>query len=138
MNNNVKIFISVIVLLVLGTVASVIMGGNSGTDNTPGKYDALAQCIKDSGAQFYGAFWCPHCQEQKKLFGSAAKLLPYIECSTLNGQGQLQICKDKKIEGYPTWELKDGTRLANENGAGVSLQTLAEKTGCTLPVEEKK
>jgi hypothetical protein len=24
--------------------------------------DDFAKCIKDSGAMFYGAFWCPHCQ----------------------------------------------------------------------------
>ncbi len=132
MNNNVKIFVSVIVVLIIGTIATVFLKSTP-TSSVPGKYDAFAQCIKDSGAVFYGAFWCPHCQEQKKLFGSSAKLLPYVECSTANGQGQLQVCIDKKIEGYPTWELKDGTRLPVENGAGVTLETLAKKTSCTLP-----
>lgn len=100
---------------------------------TVSKYDGLAQCIKDSGAKFYGAFWCPHCQAQKKLFGGAAKYLPYIECST-PGHEQTQECKDKKIEGYPTWELADGTRLPLEDSAGISLATLAQKTQCLLPL----
>jgi len=98
----------------------------------PGNLDAFAQCLKDKGATFYGAFWCPHCQAQKKLFGSSVKLLPYVECSTPDGSAQNQTCKDKKIEGYPTWEFSDGSRLNGE----IPLETLAEKTGCVLPAAE--
>ena len=65
----------------------------------------------------------------KKLFGKSAKLLPYIECSLPNGQGQNQNCNDKKIDNYPTWEFKDGSR---QNGE-VPLDKLAEKTSCALP-----
>jgi thiol-disulfide isomerase/thioredoxin len=133
-DNNIKVFVSVIIILILGVVATVLMQSrSSGVADAPGKYDVLAQCIKDSGATFYGAFWCPHCQAQKKLFGSSAHLLPYVECSNPDGQSQNQLCNDKKIVGYPTWELKDGTRIPDENGAGVTLATLAAKTGCTLP-----
>ena len=64
-------------------------------------------------------------------FGSSKDLLPYVECSTPDGNEQVQICKDKKIEGYPTWEFADGSRLPGE----LSLQTLSEKTGCELPLE---
>ena len=127
-----KIFLSVIGILILGVISAAVIRSNA-TPPGPGKYDAFAQCIKDSGATFYGAFWCVHCQGQKKLFGSSAKLLPYVECSTADAKGQLQICKDKKIPSYPTWELKDGTRIPNENGDGVTLETLALKTGCALP-----
>jgi len=96
---------------------------------TPGKYNDFANCLKEKGAVFYGAFWCPHCQNQKKMFGKSAKLLSYIECSTADGRGQLAVCRDKKIEGYPTWEFADGSREVGE----VSLEKLAEKTGCSLP-----
>lgn len=66
--------------------------------------ETLAQCLTDSGTKFFGAFWCPHCQNQKQLFGrSAAPLLPYVECSTKNGQEQLPICIENNIESYPTW-----------------------------------
>ncbi len=128
MSNNIKIFISIIVLLVLGTIGTIFLQSNS-VPLGPGKYDAFATCLKDKGATFYGAFWCPHCQATKKLFGSSAKLLPYVECSTADGTGQLQICKDKKIEGYPTWEFADGSRLTGET----TLQQLADKTACVLP-----
>jgi thiol-disulfide isomerase/thioredoxin len=110
----------------------VIVGGIVGTRiwsaNQPGQYDAFAQCIADAGATFFGAFWCPHCQEQKRMFGNSERLLPYVECSTPDGQNQTQICIDEGIRTYPTWEFADGSRME-----GVTeLAELAEKTGCEL------
>jgi thiol-disulfide isomerase/thioredoxin len=131
MNTNVKIFISVIFLLIIGTIVTVIVRNDQTTSTEPGKYDTFATCLKDAGATFYGAFWCPHCQAQKKAFGKSAKLLPYVECSTADGNGQTQICLDKNITGYPTWEFADGSRLSGE----VPLEQLAEKTSCVLPTE---
>lgn len=132
MENTNKQKIKVFVVTIIG--ALVIVLGLGMTMNKPkvNKLDGFAQCIKDSGAKYYGAFWCPHCQKQGALFGSAKQYLPYIECSNPD-KSQTQICKDAKIESYPTWELKDGTRLPVENDAGVSLKTLAEKTSCVLP-----
>ncbi len=92
-----------------------------------GAYKEFAQCIADSKAKFFGAFWCPHCQEQKELFGDAATLLPYTECSTADKQGQTQVCVDAKITGYPTWEFEGGKRI---NGT-LSLETLAKETVCS-------
>lgn len=98
-------------------------------DQQPGKYDNFARCLKDKKVIFYGAFWCSHCQNQKRLFGKSEKYLPYIECSTIDGQGQLKICQDKKIQSYPTWEFADGDRLVGV----VSLSVLSKKTNCQLP-----
>ncbi|MEK7219436.1 MAG: hypothetical protein AAB687_02045 [Patescibacteria group bacterium] len=129
--SNVKIFLSVIVVLILGVVTTVLLrsSGGSAIVVADGKYDTFATCLKDKGAVFYGAFWCPHCQSQKKLFGSSVKLLPYVECSTADGARQLQICKDKNVTGYPTWEFADGSVLNGE----IPLAQLAEKTSCVLP-----
>jgi hypothetical protein len=126
--NNKKIFLAVVGFLILGTVATVLLR-SSGAPAGPGQYDGFAQCLKEKGAIFYGAFWCKFCQAQKKMFDSSAKLLPYIECSTADGSAQTQECKDKKINGYPTWEFADGSRL---NGK-IPLEKLAEKTSCQLP-----
>lgn len=95
----------------------------------PSKYDDFAKCLKDNGATFYGAFWCPHCQNQKKMFGTSDRFLPYVECSTPDGNGQLTNCKEKGIETYPTWEFSDGSRETGE----IALSRLAEKTSCQLP-----
>jgi thiol-disulfide isomerase/thioredoxin len=127
---NIKIFVLIIGLLILGTIAAVLLQSKSTTTPTgPGKYDVFAQCLKDKGATFYGAFWCPHCQAEKKLFGSSVHLLPYVECSTPDATGQTQICIDKKIVSYPTWIFADGTQLNGE----IPLQQLADKTSCVLP-----
>lgn len=97
--------------------------------NTPGKYDQFASCLSEKGAKFYGAFWCPHCRNQKSIFGKSSDKLPYIECSTPDGNGQLEICKNAGIESYPTWVFSDGSK---ENGE-LTLEKLSEKTSCTLP-----
>lgn len=98
----------------------------------PSNLAPFAQCLKEKGAVFYGAFWCPHCQTQKAMFGSAVNELPYVECSTPDGRNQLPACRDANITGYPTWQFADGSRLSGE----VQLETLAEKTGCSLPAEK--
>ncbi len=92
----------------------------------------FAQCLKEKGVTFYGAFWCPHCKAQKQLFGDAAALLPYVECSTANGNAQTQFCIDKKITGYPTWEFADGSRLSGEQ----TFAQLAEKSKCSVPANK--
>src|SRR3989344_343756 len=125
---NAKIFFFIIGLLILGVITTVILRSDNASTE-PGKYDAFATCLKDKGAVFYGAFWCPHCQTQKKLFGSSVKLLPYVECSTADGKSQTQICIDKKVTSYPTWEFADASRLTGE----IPLAQLAEKTYCALP-----
>ena len=135
MNNQVKIFISIIGLLILGTVAAVLINTKNTNSSpiVPGKYQAFAQCLKDKGATFYGAFWCPHCQAQEQSFGISRQTLEqiglYTECSTADGNGQTQVCIDKKIQSYPTWIFADGSIL---NGV-IPLQQLADKTSCVLP-----
>jgi len=125
MKKNTLILIIAIAVIVVGALIYFAVQEN----NTPGKYDDFARCLGEKGTVFYGAFWCPHCQNQKKLFGKSAKLLPYVECSTPDGRSQLAACQQKNIEGYPTWEFVDGSRESGE----ISLGRLADKTGCTLP-----
>lgn len=90
---------------------------------------ALATCLADKGAIFYGAFWCPHCQEQKGDFGDAVDALPYVECATLGGAGQTEACKNANITSYPTWEFPGGERKTGR----IPLAELALKTGCPAP-----
>lgn len=118
-----------VILAFIGGVVWLVM-----TPGKPGKYDAFAQCLEEKGAKFYGAFWCPHCQNQKALFGRSAKLLPYIECSTPNGQAQLAVCKDLGINTYPTWHFASSTSEIPDTLTGeVPLEELARRTSCVLP-----
>ncbi len=76
--------------------------------NAPGPEDpwvrGLAEHLSKTDAKFYGASWCPHCSEQKHLFGSSVKRIPYVECSP-GGQNapSAPVCKEKNITNYPTW-----------------------------------
>jgi len=105
---------------------SVKKSTNNTTTNTPSI--TTAQCLKDKGALFYGAFWCPHCNDQKELFKNTADDLPYIECSTPDGNAQTQICIKEGITGYPFWTFADGTSFAGMK----SVVQLAEKTNCPI------
>ena len=124
-----KVIYIIVTLAVIGGVVWLIA-----TPGKPGQYDDFAKCLGEKGAIFYGAFWCPHCQNQKALFGKSAKLLPYVECSTPDGQGVLQVCKDAGITGYPTWHIPvAGTTTPVVLNGEISLEILAEKTSCVLP-----
>ena len=90
---------------------------------------SLAQYLKDTGAVFYGAWWCPHCHDQKQLFGQeATQILHYVECSTPDGQGQTSECQAAQITGYPTWEV-NGERLSGTQ----TLEELAQLSGYQGP-----
>lgn len=117
-------FIILIVVIVLGILAFRYF-------NTalPSEHTALAQCIAGSGATFYGAFWCPACEQQKALFGNAQSLLPYVECSTPNGQSQRLECRDAGVTSYPTWVFNDGRQVT-----GIQTRAeLAAAASCALP-----
>ncbi|MEI6711997.1 MAG: hypothetical protein WCK88_07725 [bacterium] len=46
-----------------------------------GDHSNLTACLKEKKVVMFGASWCPHCAEQKKMFGRSAKDMPYFECS---------------------------------------------------------
>lgn len=87
--------------------------------------NSIASCIKKSGAKFYGASWCSHCNAQKQLFGPSAKYLPYVECSGADHKLK-QECASLGIQGFPTWVFANGEKVSG----GLSIAQLKVKTGC--------
>ena len=94
--------------LVLGTV--LIAGGvgawQGGLLQPPENPEmkALAEHLEATGAKYYGAFWCPNCQDQRRMFGRSADRLPYVECSPNGRSGLVAFeCVAAEISGYPTW-----------------------------------
>lgn len=121
---------NIIIAVVVGVVLlAALIGFLWWQGNQPGKLDTFAKCLAEKGVKFYGAFWCPHCQNEKALFGSSQKYLPYVECSAPDGNSQLKVCNDASIKVYPTFVFADGSRQEGE----MSLEDLASKTGCQLP-----
>jgi hypothetical protein len=100
-------------------------------NRTQHKHDAFARCLKNRGVRMYGAYWCPHCQEQKEKFGASFEYAPYTECGIQgNLHGVAQVCKDEGIKHYPTWQFPPtGERVERI----FSLEQLSDRTGCPLP-----
>ena len=95
-----------------GTIALVLAIHLSFYSGFAGKSDgredswtrALAVHLAEGEAKFYGASWCPHCSDQKEMFGASAHRLPYIECSPRGRRApQATICNVMAIRSYPTW-----------------------------------
>jgi hypothetical protein len=99
----------------------------------PSPYDDFAQCLTDQGVKMYGAWWCSHCADQKKLFGSAFERVTYVECSTGGTKSfNVPACQEVGIGetyGTPLWSFSDGTFLPGTR----SLAELSEASGCSLP-----
>lgn len=114
-------------VVVVGLFAAIIV--NAVKSRVPSPYDGFAQCLTEKGAKMYGAWWCPHCKNQKDLFGSAFEYVDYVECSPGTAKTMSQTCKDAGVEGYPTWTFSDGTKASGEQ----SFESLSTKTACELP-----
>jgi len=93
------------------------------------RLDAFAKCLTAKQAKMYGAFWCPHCEEQKEKFGSSFQYAPYIECGIKGSKGIEPVCTQAGIKRFPTWIFADGTRVEGEH----ELDFLGQETGCSLP-----
>jgi uncharacterized membrane protein len=68
----------------------------------------LAEHLSQQGAKMYGSYWCPHCFEQKQLFGKQAwNKVNYIECAAdaKKNKPQVELCQQAGIKGFPTWEI---------------------------------
>lgn len=99
------------------------------------RYVGFAECLTSKEVKMYGAYWCPHCASQKKLFGKQGfEKINYIECDARGEGGNPELCLAKNIKGYPTWDFADGSRVEGE----MKLAELAKKTGCELPKTETK
>ena len=86
---------------------------------------ALAKHLTAIGVKMYGAFWCPHCYEQKQLLGKAAfPEINYIECDPQGKNPQPQTCAAAGVQSYPTWTIKGETYRGTQ-----SLEKLAKASG---------
>ncbi len=94
------------------------------------KYDAFAQCLSNKGAKMYGLYWCPHCADQKEMFGASFRNINYVECAIKDKPGELvPACKAAGVKLFPAWQF--GNEPPKEGV--LSLDALSDKTGCSLP-----
>ena len=113
----------IVAILTVGIGGYLFAVGPSGPSD--GRLDAFAKCLAEKGAIMYGADWCPHCQREKRNFGTSFQYVPYVECPD-----DPDRCATAGVNGYPTWIYPDGRRYEGEQG----LQRIAEQSRCPLTV----
>ncbi len=94
------------------------------------KYDSFAQCLTSKGSKMYGLYWCPHCADQKEMFGASFQKIDYVECAMKDKPGELApACKAAGVKLFPSWQFANE---APKEGV-LPLESLSDKTGCPLP-----
>ena len=85
---------------------------------------SLAKHLTKKGIVKYSAYWCPNCLFQGELFGKEAyNELIIVECARDGINSQTQLCIDKNITGFPSWEINGKIILGVQ-----SLQDLAKES----------
>lgn len=117
-------FAVVIVALLLAALVVRVLQQRAAGPALP--LDSFAQCLTDSGVVVYGDRRCPVCQEQEAMFGDSWRFIRYVECPE-----EPQVCTAAGVRGVPAWIFADGTKKYGE----LSLEELAEASGCVLPTQ---
>ena len=118
------------ILLWIGVVVLFAAAYLAGRHYQGHKHDNFAKCLASKQAKMYGLYWCPHCIEQKEMFGASFQYVPYVECAIKDVPHELAPqCKAAGVKLFPSWQFgmdppKEGV---------LSLDALSEKTGCSLP-----
>ncbi|WP_152592178.1 hypothetical protein [Nostoc sphaeroides] len=89
---------------------------------------ALVRHLANMGAKEYVAWWCPHCHEQKLLFGKEAYQIISdsikVECDRRGINPHPDLCKAAKVPGFPTWVINGQQYSGVQN-----LKDLAKASG---------
>jgi len=76
--------------------------------STTSNYDNFAKCLTEKGVVMYGTKTCPHCKNQKEMFGDSFKYINYVDCIDNSIQ-----CTEKGIQFVPAWYI-DGKLYTGE------------------------
>jgi glutaredoxin len=116
-----KTFLLVLLGAILLMLGIYLISAHSARQN----YDieSLAKCLHEKNTTMYGAYWCPHCQNEKRFFGQYFSYIDYIECE--GADGSPQKCLAEGVQGYPTWKI-EGRFYAGEK----SISELKKISGC--------
>jgi len=118
---------AVVVVLVLALHFGGVFDPAAGPEKPQLK--ALAVHLGESGARFFGTYWCPNCQQQKALFEASAERLPYVECTPGGRGGPVNpACVANEVTNYPTWIIR-GSRHTGV----ISVAELARLSGFAWP-----
>jgi ribosomal protein S27E len=80
----------------------------------------LAQCLRESGAEFYTSVSCADCEKQEELFGESFKLISSIDCGN-----NKELCPN--LREIPAWYINKNVHYGLK-----ALNELKELSGCTV------
>jgi hypothetical protein len=116
-------------LIWAGIVVLFVVAWAGGWEYKNHRYDGFARCLATKQAKMYGLYWCPHCADQKAMFGKAFQYVPYVECAIKDSHELAPACKAAGVKLFPSWQFGAGPPIE-----GVfPMQELSDKTGCSLP-----
>lgn len=116
-----KIILGLILIILVAAGTIFLAAKRTAPNRVSNPLDDFARCLSEKGVVMYGTNVCPHCQEQKNIFGSSFTFIHYIDCYE-----NIAVCQASNIEKIPAWDFSDGTRLL-----GVQpLESLSRKSGC--------
>lgn len=113
---------TIVILVIVTVIVGVVFGLGRDTQKASA-LDGFAQCLASKGWTMYGAYWCPHCQNEKAAFGDSFRYVNYVECTQ-----EPNRCTAVGIKGFPTWMTDDGRRFEGEQG----IKKLSEVSECSL------
>lgn len=93
------------------------------------QYAEIAKCLTDKGVIFYGAYWCPHCQNQKKMFGDDIRYIKYVECDPKGENAKPEECAKAGVQRFPSWFFPGQGLTTGEQ----KPEDLAKKANCDVP-----
>lgn len=117
-----KIFIFGLFLISIIVLSACSSSSDYTSIKATPEVENLASCLTENGAVMYGTLWCPHCNEQKKLFGSAFENIVFVDCDK-----NTNACMDANVRAYPTWIINDTQYTGTQQ-----LYNLAKISGCEL------
>jgi hypothetical protein len=91
-----------------------------------GPYAGLAKCLTSKGVIFYGAFWCAHCLNQKKMFGDDMRYIKYVECAEGGEKADPEACKKAGVQRFPSWFFPGQGLTEGE----MQPEEMAQKANC--------
>jgi hypothetical protein len=117
---------------IFATLALVILISSSvpRSSEAANKLDVFAKCLTAKKARMFGLFWCPHCSDQKDMFGSAFQYVSYVECGVPGSRNETEQCKAEGVKHFPTWEF--GSAARRHEGV-LQIDQLSKQTGCPVP-----
>lgn len=109
-------------------VTLFVVAGCTPAEKKDGKYTEIAKCLTEKGVIFYGAYWCPHCADQKKIFGDDLRYIKYVECDPKGENADPADCQKAGVENYPTWAFPGQDKVTGVR----QPEELAKKANCPI------